>query len=518
MDSPFPDSSDPVEQKAQEYFGIPYLYPWQRIVIENILHPAENTNRQIVLLPTGSGKSLCFLLPALLLPGPTLVIYPLLALMADQQRRMEKSHIACVVFRGEQTEEEREENFRCIQNGTRIILANPEVLQNRQLLTRLACCGIVHAAIDEAHCVSEWGDTFRPAYLTLGTILSELRIPVITAFTATASPRILARVAEVLFNGKAHIIQSAGDRPEILYYVYTAYAKKKTAFILALTEQRPMIIFCGTRRRTEELAREIRSYPGQKDMVRFYHAGLSRTEKTDTEQWFLPNKNAVLVATVAFGMGIDKADIRTVIHLDPPLTAESYAQETGRAARDRKTAKAILLWNSNDRTKSALQEYAESGVCRRQVLLAALGLPDALTAVCSGCDICSGPADTGKNEKLIIRLLQNHRKCWTLRQAAHESQSMLNRTYRQQFGMHIWEYSDTTEILNGLLCDGRIRICGRPWKGKVDISAHPPFFQRAQMKMQMRLPLFFHHQKRLPVRHPLEPQQLQVQEPDGGQS
>ena len=160
-----------------------------------------NTGRQIVLLPTGAGKSLCFMVPALLLSRPTLVIYPLLALMSDQMRRLEQAGIEAVVFQGQQTDEQRETNFRKIAAGTKIILANPEVLQSEPLVKRLAGCHIIHAAIDEAHCVSEWGDTFRPAYLTLGGILSRMNIPVITAFTATASAPVLDRITEVLFNG-----------------------------------------------------------------------------------------------------------------------------------------------------------------------------------------------------------------------------------------------------------------------------------------------------------------------------
>ena len=198
------DDIDYVTKAAQDAFGITYLFPWQRIVIANILDASswkkqsfsgdlreEPPKNQIVLLPTGAGKSLCFLTPALILPGATLVLYPLLALMADQKRRIDEGGLESVIFRGGQTLEEREENFKQIKNGARIILANPEVLQNKNLITRLKECNISHIAIDEAHCVSEWGDSFRPAYLTLGKIIKELDVPVVTAFTATASPEVL---------------------------------------------------------------------------------------------------------------------------------------------------------------------------------------------------------------------------------------------------------------------------------------------------------------------------------------
>ena len=183
---------DLITKTAEENFGIKYLYPWQRMVVENILQAYECKKklaglsdeeradffqkeddsfcrgRQIVLLPTGAGKSLCFQIPALLLDGPTLVIYPLLALMTDQQRRMEEGSLKCVVFRGGQSQEERAANFQKIMDkspsGAKIILANPEVLQSQSLLDELSRAGIKHIAIDEAHCVSEWGDSFRPSY------------------------------------------------------------------------------------------------------------------------------------------------------------------------------------------------------------------------------------------------------------------------------------------------------------------------------------------------------------------
>ncbi|MBQ1662234.1 MAG: ATP-dependent DNA helicase RecQ, partial [Treponema sp.] len=306
---------------AQRAFGITTLFPWQRIVIANILdaaspHPGEEiednelndvvcTGKQIVLLPTGAGKSLCFLTPALLLDGPTLVIYPLLALMSDQKRRMDSGNMVSVEFRGGQSAEERENNFRLISEGAKIILANPEVLQNEALVERLSKCGIRHIAIDEAHCVSEWGDSFRPAYLTLGKIISKINAPAVTAFTATASPQVLERVSEVLFGGNVHIIRSDCDRPNIHFHVVNAFDKKREAFKLAITQEKPLLIFCGTRAKSEDMARELTTYYG-KEKVRYYHAGLERDEKTDIEKWFYERDDAILCCTCAYGMGVDK--------------------------------------------------------------------------------------------------------------------------------------------------------------------------------------------------------------------
>jgi ATP-dependent DNA helicase RecQ len=234
--------------------------------------------RQIVLLPTGAGKSMCFQVPAFVLDGPTLVIYLLLALMSDQKRRMEESQLDCVVFRGGQSLEEIEENFCRIQNGAKIILANPEVLQNQHLLARLSTIKIKHIAIDEAHCVSEWGDSFRPSYLQLGKIIKVLNPPMITAFTATASPQVLERMSEILFDGQAHVVRSESDRQNIHYYVKKAACKKKEALKLALTEEKPMIIFCGTRFNAADMAKELNAFFNKK-VAQFYHAGFEKSEK-----------------------------------------------------------------------------------------------------------------------------------------------------------------------------------------------------------------------------------------------
>lgn len=310
---------DEVTAKVQEAFGITYLYPWQRIVIANIVdsftYTQEEklaqeqddslctdksfyTGRQIVLLPTGAGKSLCFLTPALILDGPTLVIYPLLALMADQKRRIDQGGLGCVIFKGGQTQEERDENFQKLKEGAKMILANPEVLQDKCLIKKLSQCNIKHLAIDEAHCVSEWGDSFRPAYLTLGSIIRELNIPAVTAFTATASPKVLERISEILFEGKAHLVRSDSDRPNLRYNVINCYSKKKTALKLALEKEKPLIIFCGTRGKAEDMARELLPLMGS-DRVKFYHAGLEKEEKKEIEQWFFDKNDAILCTTCA---------------------------------------------------------------------------------------------------------------------------------------------------------------------------------------------------------------------------
>jgi len=431
--------------------------------------------RQIVLLPTGAGKSLCFLTPALLLKGPTLVIYPLLALMADQKRRMDSGGIESVIFRGGQSPQEREENFAKIKKGAKIIIANPEVLQNKSIVKELAACKIQHIAIDEAHCVSEWGDSFRPAYLTLGKIIEELDCKTVTAFTATASPQVLDRVSQVLFGGQSHIVRSDADRSNIRYNVIYAAAKKRLAFRLAVTEQKPLLIFCGTRAKSEDMARELALYMGC-DKVKFYHAGLEKAEKTATEEWFFNKSDAVLCCTCAYGMGVDKKDIKTVIHLESPPTAESYLQESGRIARDGSIGKAILLWNYADHKKFSAypknsREYkmllfAESSTCRRQVLLDALGAEE---AVCSGCDVCErgGKAPFAYDLNLALSFFSLNRKMYTYTQAAALLESEFNSRDLNSFGLRIWEQEDIRSILYELEERNFIRKCLWPWKGRI---------------------------------------------------
>ncbi|MBQ6780592.1 MAG: ATP-dependent DNA helicase RecQ [Treponema sp.] len=489
---------DEVTKAAHDAFGVRYLFAWQKLVIANILDSAAAVSRgeqadsdegdlvcrgrQIVLLPTGSGKSLCFLTPALLLDGPTLVLYPLLALMADQMRRMNEGKVGAVMFRGGQTAEEREENFARIKNGSaRVILANPEVLQNDGLIHRLAECHIAHIAIDEAHCVSEWGDSFRPSYLTLGDIIKKLGVLVVTAFTATASPPVLQRVCEVLFDGNAHLIQSESDRPNIHYEVRYAYAKQKEILRLALELEKPMIIFCGTRPRTEDTARLLTAYFGH-GKAKFYHAGMTKEEKKSVEEWFFTSDNGILAATCAYGMGMDKPNIRTVLHLDSPAHLENFVQEAGRAGRDGKPVKSVLVWNHWDDVRYRQAEvgsreklmggYARSKSCRRQFILDSFA---AETAVCSGCDICDS-ARTGKrlsdkadDAEFVFNFIRHHRRMYAREEAVSLLETHLNERDREIFKINVWESKDINSILSQLISGQRIRVLGGVWEQHLDI-------------------------------------------------
>lgn len=493
---------------AKKAFHVEYLFPWQRLVISNIMDSYKDQTslevqrikkqaekdvdytdafclgRQIVLLPTGAGKSMCFLVPSIMLPGPTLIIYPLLALMSDQERRMKDGNIDAVTFRGGQSDEEREENFTRLSNGAKIILANPEVLKNENLVRRLRECKISHIAIDEAHCVAEWGDSFRPAYLELGKIITQLQVNIVTAFTATASPEVLSRISEVLFENNSHIVRSESDRPNIHYYVRYAYSKEKEVFRICKTASRPILVFCGTRRKAEEMARDLSSYFDPEE-VKFYHAGLSREEKSYVEKWYFPNRNAILCTTCAFGMGVDKPDIRTVIHLEPSTTAESYIQEAGRGGRDRKDADAILLWNYNDNInfdrfpegsrQRMIKKFALTDKCRRQVLLDALGGEQ---AVCSGCDNCNNVKAKGKkitlndayDAKTVLNYIRLRKKVYTRGAVVPKLKDFFNSKDLKFFGFNIWTENDVKNIVSQLEKQQKLKICKFPWKDKITVT------------------------------------------------
>ena len=484
---------------AREHFGVQFLFPWQRFVISNILDSersqkadaafSEETDdeiycrgRQVVLLPTGAGKSMCFLVPSLILGGVTLIFYPLLALMADQMRRMEEAKIPCVLFKGGQSEREREENFRRIRGGAKVILANPEVLQDERLVVRLARCGIAHIVIDEAHCVCEWGDSFRSAYLTLGTIIKALGVSIVTAFTATASPPVLKRLGEVLFDGHFHLVQSESDRPNIHYEVKYAYAKEKAVLECAKTFRRPMIVFCSTRARAEEMARIIAAHFGR-EKSRFYHAGMTKEEKLCVERWFFESDDGILSATCAYGMGMDKGNIYTVVHLDAPLHLEDFCQEAGRAGRKGDEVKSVLIWNHWDSLKfarskvssreRAMYGYAVAKLCRRQLMLDYLG---GEKTECSGCDVCDAERRGEKLNSLAadaefaFNFIKKSRRIFTKETILRELTEKLNERCIGLFGENVWEASDVREILRQLISERRIKRCDGFWIKSLETS------------------------------------------------
>ena len=398
-------NEDPVSLRARFDFGIPYLFPLQRMAVANVLDASEGEEdfRQLVLFPTGFGKSLCFQLPSLLAPGLTLVVYPLLALMNDQKRSLDARSIGNSLIRGGMADEERNKELEAIASGrSRILITNPETLGRKDLRDFLASTGVFHFAIDEAHCVSEWGETFRPAYLALGDYIAQIRPKVVSAFTATASPQVVASITRYLFGDASYSLVTADmDKPNLHYSVVPTLSPLHSLERLIKGKPRPTIVFDRSMAGVALLCEEIGSRIGLD--VKFYHAGLTKEERLKIEAWFMASAEGVLVATCAYGMGVDKKNIRTVIHFRLPYSVEAYIQEAGRAGRDGEIAHAILIddrrtaaveppFGEKDDTRRlrslAFAGYAVSRQCRREHLHRLMG--GSLEGYCSGCDVCDG--------------------------------------------------------------------------------------------------------------------------------
>jgi len=300
---------DLITRLARERFGLDYLFPYQRFVVANVLEACEEGAeplRQAVLLPTGFGKSLCFQLPALALPRPTVVAYPLLALMEDQRRRLESLGIACALFRGGMERDQVAAAEAAVERGeAKIVIANPELLALPRLRAFLKNARPCHIAVDEAHCVSEWGETFRPSYLELGKAIEEIDPPALSAFTATASPAVLRALAARLFGGAEHrLIAGDPDRPNLRYSVERTLSRERSLERIAREEERPLVVFASSREGVQLLARNLRARLGE-EAIRYYHAGLEREEKKRIEEWFFAEKEGILVTTCAYGIVLD---------------------------------------------------------------------------------------------------------------------------------------------------------------------------------------------------------------------
>lgn len=410
------------QQKAlSRYFGFDDLRPSQKPVIESIMS-GEDT---LGIMPTGGGKSLCYQLPALLLPNLTVVISPLIALMHDQVTSLRKNGISAAYLNSSLSNEQQTEIIEQIKiKKIKILYVSPERLleEDHALLNLLQETKVSLFAVDEAHCVSQWGHDFRPEYTKLH-ILKEIfpKTPTI-ALTATADKLTQEDIIKQLHLRGAKIFISSFDRPNIRYLVQT-----KTPGLTQLTnfmngwEGESGIIYCLARKTTEELAAKLQ----EKDILaQAFHAGLNSLKKQEIYDNFMRGKTQIIVATIAFGMGIDKPDVRFVVHWNLPKNIESYYQETGRAGRDGLPSEALLLFNSgdsgslrsfinrnpinneSDRAFAQLQhdklnrlvDFATAGHCRRRILLQYFG--EHLDQDCGNCDSCLYPKP--KIDGLII--------------------------------------------------------------------------------------------------------------------
>ena len=391
----------------RDIFGFDAYRPGQEEIVDAVL-AGRNT---LAIMPTGGGKSLCFQLPALCRSGVTVVISPLIALMRDQVRGLREAGVEAGALTSGNTEDETEAVWAGLEAGRiKLLYIAPERLANASAVQMLRRVGVSMIAVDEAHCVSQWGHDFRPDYLRIGDLRRTLNVP-LAAFTATADAETRDEIVQKLFDGVQPATFLRGfDRPNIhLAFAVKDSPRDQILRFAAARKGQSGIVYCGTRAKTETLSQALRE-AGHSSAC--YHAGLEAEARRNTEVRFQQEDGLIVVATVAFGMGIDKPDIRWVAHADLPKSIESYYQEIGRAGRDGAPAETLTLFGPDDiryrrqqideglapperrhadhGRLNALLGLAEALDCRRKVLLGYFGEnPNA----CGHCDICDKPAD-----------------------------------------------------------------------------------------------------------------------------
>jgi ATP-dependent DNA helicase RecQ len=327
-----------------ERFGLDAFRPGQREAVQAALDGRDS----LVVMPTGGGKSLCYQLPALAGEGLVVVVSPLIALMADQWRRLKEAGVNATMLASGMEEGHNAQALEEIAAGrTQLVLAAPERFGSRAFREALAQRSVALFVVDEAHCVAEWGHDFRPDYLRLHSAIEALGRPPVMAATATATPRVAEEIAARLGLHEWLSVRSGFDRPSLAFDVVSvegkgAVARKRAALLHVLGDPaaRPAIVYCGTRKDTDEVAASI----AERGITTVrYHAGMSPDARRASQEAFMTGSAEVVVATNAFGMGVDKADVRTVAHWALPTSLEAYYQEAGRGGRDGKAARALLL-------------------------------------------------------------------------------------------------------------------------------------------------------------------------------
>jgi ATP-dependent DNA helicase RecQ len=411
-------------KELKKYFGFDTFKGNQEQIIQNVL----NGNDTFVLMPTGGGKSLCYQLPSLLMEGTAIVISPLIALMKNQVDAMrnfsEEDGVAH--FINSSLSKQAIEQVKCdiLSGKTKLLYVAPESLTKEENIEFLKQIKISFYAIDEAHCISEWGHDFRPEYRRIRPIVNEIGIAPIIALTATATPKVQHDIQKNLGMLDAKVFKSSFNRPNLYYEVRqkTNNIDKDIIKFVRSQEGKSGIIYCLSRKKVEELA-EMLHVNGISALP--YHAGMDAAQRSENQDKFLMEEASVIVATIAFGMGIDKPDVRYVIHYDMPKSLEGYYQETGRSGRDGGEGQCIAFYSYKDLEKLRkfmqgkplaeqeignqllieTQAYAESSICRRKLLLHYFG-EEYKEDNCGNCDNCMKPQKFMEAQELLTLVLE----------------------------------------------------------------------------------------------------------------
>jgi ATP-dependent DNA helicase RecQ len=376
---------DRLHRLARKHFGIEHLRPGQREVIEAIFHGCD----VLGIMPTGAGKSLCYQLPSLVLPKAVVVVSPLIALMQDQQEKAAEADIVVEKVDSTLTKAEQEEAEELIDEGeAQLVYVTPERLENAEFVEHLRDGGVSLFAVDEAHLVSQWGHDFRPAYLGLKEARAKLGNPPVVALTATATGEVIEDILLQLGAKSPVIVNTGTERPNLAFSVrHTVNVNAKQQHLLSLLaeEQGTGIVYTASVRTAEEIS-EFLTEAGLS--AAHYHGRLPAKERSAIQQRFMAGEFKVLVATKAFGMGIDKPDIRYVYHYEFPDSLESYYQEAGRAGRDGEPARAVLFFRLEDKR---IQSFFMAGRYPRveevRSVLQALAEPGLLKAVAERANV-----------------------------------------------------------------------------------------------------------------------------------
>ncbi len=395
------------EKTLKEKFKLSYLMPSQEAVITRIVENSllKESCDSITILPTGAGKSLIFMLPSFIFKDRyNILLYPLLSLMNDQAKRLKELNIPYAVLKGGMEKEERKKALESLRKmEANILITNIESLIVSLERNELSFMknNIELFVIDEAHTAVTWAQSFRPSFLELNRVMKALSPHQRLCFTATADDEIIEKlVKNVLENPKTEIMRLSADRSNIFYSSLRSLNKKEDVrYILYGNSMRPALVFCSYRNETAEY------YEYFKNTFHsfFYHAGLDKTEKERIEKEFHQSKDGVMFSTNAYGMGVDKKDIRTVIHLHAPDDAASFLQEAGRGGRDNKDMNSIVLYDERDKGK--LKYVFSSNSCIRHMLLSLLGeKSDSYCLSCSNC-IKKHTVAAGEKEIMLVKKL-----------------------------------------------------------------------------------------------------------------